>query len=87
MSQYADGGLISTKPYISGSSYVLKMSNYPKGDWCAIWDALYWRFIYKHKTEFIHNPRMSMMAVQVNKMDSAKLKSHLLIANDFLSKM
>ncbi len=30
MSQYADGGLMTTKPYVSGSNYILKMSNYPK---------------------------------------------------------
>ena len=45
MSQFADGGLMSTKPYISGSSYVLKMSNYKKGEWCPIWDSLFWNFI------------------------------------------
>ena len=38
MSQFADGGLMSTKPYISGSSYVLKMSDYKRGEWCGIWD-------------------------------------------------
>jgi deoxyribodipyrimidine photolyase-like uncharacterized protein len=41
MSQHADGGLIATKPYVSGSSYVLKMSDFRKGPWCEIWDALY----------------------------------------------
>lgn len=46
MSQHADGGLITTKPYISGSGYILKMSRFPKGNWCKIWDALYWRFIH-----------------------------------------
>ena len=85
MSQYADGGLMSTKPYISGSSYVLKMSNYSKGNWCAVWDALFWRFIYKHKEKFAKNPRMSMMAVQVSKMDQDKLNQHLSIAENFLA--
>ncbi len=37
MSQYADGGLMTTKPYISGSNYILKMSDYSKGPWCEIW--------------------------------------------------
>lgn len=87
MSQYADGGLMSTKPYISGSSYVLKMSNYKNGEWCAVWDALFWRFIYKHKERFAKNPRMSMMAVQVAKMDAEKLKQHLTTAEIFLDKM
>ena len=33
MSQYADGGIMSTKPYISGTNYILKISNYKKGQW------------------------------------------------------
>lgn len=37
MSQYADGGLMSTKPYISGSNYILKMSGFKKGPWCDTW--------------------------------------------------
>lgn len=36
MSQYADGGLITTKPYISGSNYLLKMSDYQKGPWTSL---------------------------------------------------
>jgi deoxyribodipyrimidine photolyase-related protein len=87
MSQYADGGLICTKPYISSSNYIRKMSNFEKGDWCEIWDALYWRFIYKHKKVFEKNPRMSMMTIQLNKMDTDKLKKHLKIADYFLNKL
>ena len=49
MSQFSDGGLMMTKPYISGSNYIKKMSDYKKGDWCEIWDALYWNFIDKHR--------------------------------------
>jgi len=87
MSQYADGGLICTKPYVSSSNYVRKMSNFEKGDWCEIWDALYWRFIFKHKKIFEKNPRMSMMIVQLNKMDKQKLKQHLKIAELFLKQL
>lgn len=78
MSQFADGGLMATKPYISGSNYILKMSNYKKGDWCEIWDGLYWMFIYKHQKDLVRNPRMSMMVRQLQKMDPdrfATLKS------------
>ena len=39
MSQFIDGGLMSTKPYISSSNYILKMSNYKKDKWCEIWDT------------------------------------------------
>lgn len=38
MSQHADGGLITTKPYICGASYVLKMSRFRKGPWCEVWE-------------------------------------------------
>lgn len=87
MSQYADGGFITTKPYVSGSNYVLKMSDYKKGAWCEIWDALYWRFLYKHQETFKNNQRMSMMINLVNKMDKAKLNAHLKKADAFLSKL
>lgn len=87
MSQYADGGLICTKPYISSSNYIRKMSNFEKGDWCDIWDSLFWRFIYKHKKVFEKNPRMSMMVVQLNRMEKEKLKRHLKTADSFLKKL
>ena len=61
MSQFADGGLMSTKPYISSSNYIKKMSNYKKGDWEQTWDALYWRFINKHRETFAKNIRMNFM--------------------------
>ena len=61
MSQFADGGLMSTKPYISSSNYVKKMSNYKKGEWQEVWDALYWRFINKHREMFSKNIRMNFM--------------------------
>ena len=83
MSQNADGGLITTKPYISGSSYVLKMSRFRKGNWCPIWDALYWRFIHKHQDFFAANPRMSVMTAQCRKMGT-KLDAHLKTAESFL---
>jgi len=86
MSQYADGGLMTTKPYISGSSYVLKMSNFKKGPWCPIWDALYWRFISKHREFFKANPRMSVMVGQLDKMGD-KLSEHQRIAEDFLKRL
>ena len=53
MSQYSDGGIMSTKPYISGSNYILKMSNYKKGQWSQKWDALYWNFINENRIIFV----------------------------------
>lgn len=87
MSQYADGGLMSTKPYISGSNYILKMSNYKQDGWCEIWDALYWNFIIKHRELFAKNPRMSMMVMQVNKMSEEKIQNIKTTAEKFLSQL
>ena len=87
MSQFADGGLITTKPYISSSRYILKMSDFPKGDWCEVWDALYWRFIDKHRDFFARNPRMRVMTFQLEKMDKKALKKHHLIADRFLENL
>jgi deoxyribodipyrimidine photolyase-related protein len=49
MSQFATNKLMMTRPYFSSSNYILKMSDYKKGDWCEIWDNLYYYFIYNHK--------------------------------------
>lgn len=84
MSQYADGGLITTKPYISSSNYVRKMSDYTKGDWCAVWDGLYWRFIHKHVDFFKGNPRLAMMTSHLKRMSDDKLQTHLTNAERFL---
>lgn len=86
MSQHADGGLITTKPYLSGSSYVLKMSNFRKGPWCAVWDALYWRFIDRHRDFFARNPRMSVMAAQCERM-GRRLDEHRRTAEQFLTQL
>lgn len=86
MSQHADGGRITTKPYISGSSYILKMSNFSRGSWCAIWDALYWRFIARHREFFTKNPRMSVMVAQCDRMGS-RLAEHLQTADTYLQKL
>ncbi len=84
MSLQSDGGAITTKPYISGSNYIRKMSDFPPGDWCDIWDGLYWRFIAKHKDFFLENPRMAMMPRMLEKMDADKREKHLNTAENFL---
>ncbi|KAF3361796.1 Deoxyribodipyrimidine photolyase-like protein [Chlamydiales bacterium STE3] len=87
MSQYADGGLMATKPYICSSNYIRKMSNYPSGEWCQIWDALFWRFLNRHKTFFSRQPRLLVLIKQLDKMDPSILKKHLEIANNFLTRL
>lgn len=85
MSQYADGGLITTKPYLSSSNYIRKMSHYKSGDWCDTWDGLYWRFIKKHKKFFEKNPRLSIMTKQLERMGPSKLKKHEANADKYLT--
>ncbi len=79
MSQFAVGGLMATKPYISGSNYLMKMSNYKKGNWQLIWDGLFWRFMDKHRKFFLSNPRLGMLIKTFDIM-SAERKSTLLNA-------
>lgn len=87
MSQFADGGLIMTKPYISSSNYIKKMSNFPSGDWCEVWDALYWRFIYKHREYFEANPRASLMVRVLEKKSAEQIKDYCYLAEEFLKKL
>lgn len=87
MSQFADGGLMATKPYISGSSYVLKMSHFKKGDWCPVWDALFWHFMHKQRHFFSANPRLGMLLNLFDKMEPAKRQQHLNLAQMWLQKL
>ena len=77
MSQFSDGGLMSTKPYISGSNYILKMSDYKKGEWCQTWDALYWNFINQNRNFFRKNPRTSMMINMYDKKSNEMKSSYI----------
>lgn len=85
MSQFADGGTFTTKPYFSGSNYLLKMSDEPKGDWCAIWDGLFWSFIGDYTPFFLKNPRLSMMARSWEKQSPEKQEAHRAVAEKFLA--
>jgi len=84
MSQFGDGGLFTTKPYLSGSNYVLKMSDYRRGSWCEIWDGLFWSFIERHQAFFRSQHRLGMMARQLDRMDPEKLRAHRKNAEAFL---
>ena len=84
MSQFADGGLMSTKPYISSSNYIIKMSDYKKGEWSDIWDGLFWSFMDKQRDFFKKNPRMRMLISSFDKMDSLKKEKLLMDAHNFL---
>ena len=84
MSQFADGGTFATKPYLSGSNYIKKMSDYQLGDWDEICDALFWSFVNKQKEFFKTNPRVSMMYYSLQKMDEEKKERHFKNAQQFL---
>jgi deoxyribodipyrimidine photolyase-related protein len=84
MSQHADGGSMTTKPYISGSSYILKMSDFRKGPWCGIWDALYWRFVDMHAAFFAANPRTAMIAKLRDKLGD-RIAAHRATAERYLA--
>jgi len=84
MSQFADGGLMATKPYISGSNYLMKMSNYKKGAWQEVWDGLFWRFMHTHRDFFLSNPRLGMLVRMFDKMDQQKRQLHISNGEAFL---
>lgn len=86
MSQFADGGGFTTKPYISGSNYVLKMSDHPRGPWCEVWDALFWTFIADYRDIFVRNPRLAMMARLCDKLGD-RLTVHRRVAERFLANL
>ena len=69
MGTFADGGVFATKPYICGSSYMLRMSNFKKGAWCNAVDGLYWQFIERNREFFSANPRLSLMIRSLDKID------------------
>ena len=84
MGLFSDGGIFSTKPYICGSSYFMKMMNFKKGNWNDIMDGLYWRFINKNRKFFQSNPRLNMMVNIYDKMNVER-KNHIIKkANQFI---
>ncbi len=87
MTQFADGGLMTTKPYISGSNYLLKMGDWEKGDWQMIWDGLFWRFMHVHRDFFKSNPRLGMLVNMFDKMPAEKRNAHIKIAEEYLESL
>ncbi len=85
MCLFADGGTFATKPYIGGSNYIKKMSNYPKGEWEKVWDGMFWRFVKKHQDFFLSNPRTSMLVHSFKRMSNDKLEQHLKHSNLFIN--
>ena len=83
MSQWADGGQLATKPYVSSAAYLQRMGDHCKG--CAYdpkartgeracpFNALYWDFFDRHRAHFQHNPRLGVVYHQLSRMDAQSL--------------
>ncbi len=95
MSQFADGGIVGTKPYVSSATYIHKMSSYctgcfydkskKTGDKACPFNSLYWNFYDKHEAKLAKNPRIGMMYNVWRKMQPTA-KAELLEQADFYLK-
>ena len=82
MSQYASD-IMMTRPYINSSNYILKMSNFKRGEWCKIWDAIYYSFINKHKKLLSKNYATAMQVKHWDNKSEKDQKELLEIAQKF----
>lgn len=73
MSQYADGGMITSKPYISSSNYLTKMGVARKGPWQETWNCLYWNFLKEHEKLLQSNARLHISYRQLHKIPKEKI--------------
>jgi deoxyribodipyrimidine photolyase-related protein len=97
MSQYADGGILATKPYVSSGSYINKMSNYCSschysvkdkfGDKACPFNTLYWNFLDEKKTYFAKNQRMAMMLNLLHKIPAEELYKIKVKANEIIQNL
>ncbi|MFD1341547.1 cryptochrome/photolyase family protein [Litorisediminicola beolgyonensis] len=97
MSQFADGGIIASKPYVSSGSYIDRMSDYcaechysvktKTGEGACPFNLLYWAFMDRHRDRFEKNPRMAQMYATWERMDADKRKTILSEAETFLGKL
>ncbi len=97
MSQFADDGIIASKPYISSGNYIHKMSNYcgscayrvqdKTGEKACPFNLLYWHFLDRHRDRFSGNPRMGNMYRVWDRMDAEKRTTVLTEAEAWLTKL
>ncbi len=87
MSQFADGGLVATKPYISSAKYIHSMSDYCEtceydwknrhGDMACPFNSLYWDFFARHRKRLQKNPRVAIMYRVWDRMDKREQRNVL----------
>jgi deoxyribodipyrimidine photolyase-related protein len=87
MALFSDGGLFATKPYICGSNYLLRMSDFRKGPWCEVLDGLFWRFVDRNRKVFENNPRMRMMVRTLDGMANGRTNRIFPPAERFLERI
>ena len=85
MSQFADGGLMSSKPYIATGKYIQRMSNYCQGckfdpgvavgEHACPFTSLYWDFLARHRRRLEGNPRMTMQLKNLDRKDPGELEA------------
>jgi deoxyribodipyrimidine photolyase-related protein len=82
MSQFADGGLMASKPYAASGKYIDRMSNYCQGcryqpaqatgpDACPF-TTLYWDFLMRHEAHLAKNPRMVMQVRNLSRLSAER---------------
>ncbi len=97
MSQFADGGIIASKPYVSSGNYINKMSDHCKscsyavtkktGEGACPFNLLYWHFMDRHRDRFEGNPRMAQMYRTFDRMDPDRRETVLKEAGVFLERL
>ena len=97
MSQFADGGIVGSKPYVSGGNYINKMSDHCKhcayeigektGEKACPFNYLYWAFLHRHRDRFGRNPRMAQMYRTWMKMSDDKRQATLDSADAYLARL
>ena len=85
MSQYADGGVMASKPYIASGKYIQRMSNYcsgcrydpaqREGDRACPFTTLYWDFLLRHDTVLAKNPRTVMQVRNLARLSDAQKRA------------
>ena len=80
----SEGGTFASKPYICGSNYMLRMSDYLKGEWCDVVDGLFWRFVEKHQTLLKCNARANFMVQGLGRMKPERRERIFARATQFL---
>jgi len=84
MALFADGGIFTTKPYICGANYLLRMGDYRRGPWSDTVDGLFWRFVAKHRTWFSHQPRLGVIVRNLDRMSHERRRRLERCAEEFL---